>query len=311
MIRATQRRTLHGHCANGSHTMKPTLRLGHIALSFHRASAAVVQLVIEEAGYEVELVAAPHAEMFEMFRRGEVDGVVSAWLPASHGVYLAPFEDKTEKLAALYEPYCIWGVPEYVPPDLVASVDDLRRPDVAARMEKLIQGINEGAGISRFSQRMIIDYGLAALGYTFRPGSEAECFGRFEDAIARGAWAIVPLWHPQWLHHRHRIRALKDPKGLLGGVDQAYLVMSKTVAASLPVQLGRSLRQLNIARRSSPEMVTSAPECRSSDVDAMTSSAAVALKPYFARAIGAVRYGSFQAGSTCHRLIIRRQSTNL
>ena len=132
--------------------MKPALRIGHIALSFHHASAAVVQLVIEEAGYEVELAAAPHAEMFEMFRRGEVDGVVSAWLPASHGVYLAPFEDQTEKFSALYQSYCIWGVPDSVPPDLVASVDDLRREDVAARMDKLIQGINEGAGISRFSR---------------------------------------------------------------------------------------------------------------------------------------------------------------
>ena len=34
----------------------------------------------------------------------------------------------------------------------------------------------------------------------------------------------MPLWHPQFLHHRYRIRDLKDPKGLLGSVDRAVLL---------------------------------------------------------------------------------------
>jgi glycine betaine/proline transport system substrate-binding protein len=36
---------------------------------------------------------------------------------------------------------------------------------------------------------------------------------------------VIPLWHPQWLHHRYRIRALDEPKGLLGGRDQATLIV--------------------------------------------------------------------------------------
>jgi len=222
------------------------VRLGHIALSFHQASAAVVQLLIEQNGYTVELSAAPHGEMFERFGRGEVDMVCSAWLPASHGIYLSHLEDQVIKLGVLYEPYCIWGVPEYVPADAVATIDDLKKPGVAAKMRKVIQGINPGAGISRFSQRMIEDYGLAAEGYSFKSGTEADCFGTFETGVKNGDWLVVPLWHPQWLHHRYKVRALDEPRGLLGGVDQATLVANRRLAASMDPDLVQHLKALTL-----------------------------------------------------------------
>ncbi len=40
-------------------------------------------------------------------------------------------------------------------------------------------------------------------------------------------WVVVPLWHPQYLHNRYTIRALDEPKGLLGGVDQATLIVRR------------------------------------------------------------------------------------
>lgn len=223
-----------------------SVRLGHIGLSFHEATAAVVQLLLEQEGHLVKTAVAPHAEMFERFGRGEVDAVVSAWLPASHGVYLAPFAQNVVKLGVLYTPYCIWGVPDYVPEDVVASVDDLRKPDVAARMNKRIQGINPGAGISRFSKEMISAYDLAAHGYYFQPGTEADCFGGFERGVANSDWLVVPLWHPQWLHHRYRIRAIKEPRGLLGGTDQATLVASRDLAAKLSPDLLSRLKTLSL-----------------------------------------------------------------
>ena len=44
-------------------------------------------------------------------------------------------------------------------------------------------------------------------------GSEADCFGRFEAAVADKRCVVIPLWHPQFLHHRYTIRALEEPKG--------------------------------------------------------------------------------------------------
>jgi glycine betaine/proline transport system substrate-binding protein len=205
--------------------MSRSVRIGHIALSFHEASAIEVEKILTAHGHAVERSAAPHEEMFKRLGRREIDILVSAWLPASHGGYLAPIEDQVRKLTVLYEPYCIWGVPEYVPESDVAGVADLLRVPALENMDRLIQGINPGAGISRFSKEMISAYGLSAAGYVFRTGSERDCFDRFEAAVTDRRWVVVPLWHPQYLHHRYRIRALEEPKGLLGGVDQATVLI--------------------------------------------------------------------------------------
>ncbi|MDW9670254.1 glycine/betaine ABC transporter substrate-binding protein [Sinorhizobium meliloti] len=207
--------------------MSRSLRLGHIDLSFHAASAAIVQLILERHGHQVEVSAAPHKEMFRRYGRAEVDILVSAWLPASHSTYLAPLEPDTRKLTVLYEPYCLWGVPEFIPEAEVASVADLLSPTALQRLDRRIQGINPGAGISRFSEAMIDAYDLRSAGYHFEPGTEGECFGTFEAAVADGRWVVIPLWSPQYLHHRYRIRALAEPKKLLGGTDAATLIVRR------------------------------------------------------------------------------------
>lgn len=205
--------------------MATTIRLGHIDLSFHAASAGVVQAILQDHGHEVLTSAAPHEEMFRRMGRGEVDMLVSAWLPASHAAYLAPFEKDVRKITVLYRPYCLWGVPDFVPASEIATVSDLLKPVALERMERRIQGINPGAGISRFSKAMVEQYGLAAAGYHFEPGTEEECFGAFEKAVAEKRWVVVPLWSPQYLHHTYRIRELSEPKGLLGGTDDATLIV--------------------------------------------------------------------------------------
>ena len=224
----------------------PPVRVGHIDLSFHDAAAREVEHVLVSHGVAVERSAAPHEEMYRRIGRAEVDVLVSAWLPTSHGRYLAPFEEEVRKVTVLYEPYCIWGVPDYVPETEVAEVSDLLKSPALQRMERLIQGINPGAGISRFSQAMVEQYGLAQAGYEFRTGTERECFGRFIDAVADGRWVVIPLWHPQWLHHRYRIRELRDPKGLLGGKDQATLIVRKDAEARIGASALAALAGLHL-----------------------------------------------------------------
>jgi len=191
--------------------------------------------------------------MFQRMGRGEVDFLVSAWLPASHGGYLAPFEKDVRKITVLYEPYCIWGVPDYVPND-IASIADLVGDLALARMERLIQGINPGAGISRFSKAMITHYGLDDAGYHFETGTELQCFDRFEKAVAERKWVILPLWHPQFLHARYDIRELAEPDGLLGGADKATLIMRRDAEARVAPGALRELADLHLGNRRVSEL---------------------------------------------------------
>lgn len=176
--------------------------------------------------------------------------LVSAWLPASHGGYLAPFDADVRKLTVLYEPYCLWGVPEYVPEDDVGEVSDLLRGPAIERMERLIQGINPGAGISRFSAAIVEQYGLSTAGYTFATGTEAQCFERYVAAVADRRWVVVPLWQPHWLHHRYRIRELREPRGLLGGTDAATLIVRKDAEQLIGAAALAELATLHLGQRS-------------------------------------------------------------
>jgi len=202
------------------------VRLGVTDLSFHRVTAALIAALLTHMGFTVERRYAPHAENFERLRDDQIDLIASAWIPFSHGEYKRRVEEvvPTRQLGLHYEPYALWGVPDYIPATDVSEVADLLKPAVQARMRKRIQGIGPGAGITRFSLKMMEEYGLTAAGYEFLTGSQEACIGAFESAVKEQEWAVVPLWWPQFLHHRHRIRELKDPKGLLGGVDRAVLL---------------------------------------------------------------------------------------
>lgn len=211
------------------------VRLVTIDLSFHHAASGVVRSILASHGVPVVETTAPHERAFEQLRDGTADMLCSAWLPDSHGVYFDPMADQFEKVTVLYRPYAYWGVPDYVPEDVVSTIDDLRKPEAIARMEKRIQGIGPGAGISRFSRAAITQYALAESGYHFENGTLDDCVGAYEEAVRLGKWLVVPLWKPQFLHEKYAIRQLKDPHGVMGGADEATLVARHSLMQQLPV----------------------------------------------------------------------------
>ena len=133
--------------------MTRPIRVGHIDLSFHDAAAREVERILIARGHRIERSAAPHEEMFRRMGDGEVDVLVSAWLPASHGAYLAPFVDEVRKVTVLYEPYCIWGVPDYVPEASVAEVADLLREPAAGTDGAADSGNQSGRGYQSLLRR--------------------------------------------------------------------------------------------------------------------------------------------------------------
>lgn len=207
--------------------MPKSITLGVTDLSFHRVTASLVTHVLNDMGFEVNRIYSPHQDNFAKLKSGELDMLSSAWLPSSHGIYKADVEDVQPllELSLHYEPYALWGVPDYIPENAVSEVSDLLKPDVIARMNKDIQGINPGAGITRFSIKMMDEYGLNQAGYRFHTGTEEDCFTAFEQAVDNKEWVAVPLWKPQFLHHKYAIREIKEPKGLLGIVDRAVLLL--------------------------------------------------------------------------------------
>jgi glycine betaine/proline transport system substrate-binding protein len=218
-----------------------TIRIGQIALSFHRASAAYVADIITRQGYEITIQEASHEDAFNMLAGNQIDLLISAWLPGSHGKYLANYENDIVKLGIIYNPYCIWGVPDYIDEKIVSTVADLNKPEVLARFDKEIFCINPGAGISRFSLEIIDKYQLKDNGYTLTFLPENDYFSYIEKSIAAKKFFIIPFWHPQFLHYKYKLRELIEPFGLLRGKDAATLLIRKDALSKLD---GKTLEKL-------------------------------------------------------------------
>ena len=78
---------------------------GNIVLSFHRAAAGVTRRILESHGHRVKSVEANHEELFDLLRNGDVDVLVSAWLPSSHGEYPSGYRGRVRVLRPSTSPF--------------------------------------------------------------------------------------------------------------------------------------------------------------------------------------------------------------
>lgn len=203
------------------------VRMGVVGLSFYRVVGGIVQNLLEPMGYQIEITEGTHADIFPRLGAGELDMLVAAWLPTAHQPLFEAHGGQAVELGRLYDDALFfWGVPDYLPAE-VQSIADLSRPDVAATMRKLIQGIGPGAGITRLSQEVMTRYNLQAAGYEFRIGTEQEWIGAFQQGVEAEAGVIIPLWQPQYLNRAFAIRRLQDPLGVFPEPDRCALLVTQ------------------------------------------------------------------------------------
>jgi glycine betaine/proline transport system substrate-binding protein len=229
--------------------------LGQVSLSFYAVTGAVVQEVLERLGHRVEVRHGPHEEMFPLLADAQIDVMAAAWLPEGHGAYWGRYGSQAQEIARLYDgARFFWAVPSYVPEAEVASIADLAKPAVAARMAKQIQGIGSGATISAVSIKALENYGLGAVGYSFRPGTQAEWVATFSQAVSERRWIVFPTWAPQYLNRDGQLRALADPQGVLGGTNHASLVAPRARYQFLPEATRLALGRIQLGLDGVTEM---------------------------------------------------------
>lgn len=171
-----------------------TIRLGQVSLSFYAVVGSMVQEVLEQDGYKVEVTAGSHGDIFPKLGAGEVDILAAAWLPDGHAPLYAKVKDATFQVGELYDNAKLyWAVPDYVPADLVRTIDDLKKPEVAARMDKRIRGIGASSGLMVGAAKIREAYGLDAAGYEVIPGESKDWIENFKQAVAEQRWLVMPL----------------------------------------------------------------------------------------------------------------------
>jgi len=189
-------------------TEKQAVNLAYVEWETEVASTHVVGQVLEDLGYDVTLTPLDNGIMWEALANGEVDGMVSAWLPQTHAPQVEKYKGRIDDLGE----NLIGGkiglvVPSYMDVD---SIEDLT--DEAG---KTITGIEPGANITGTTEKAYEIYPNLE-GWTVLSSSSVAMTGALKQAIQSEEEIIVTGWSPHWKFNLFDLKYLDDPKGMYG-----------------------------------------------------------------------------------------------
>ncbi|WP_439887222.1 glycine betaine ABC transporter substrate-binding protein [Pseudomonas sp. MBLB4123] len=208
---------------------KPTLTFGFVnGWDDSVATSYLAAEVLEsKLGYDVELKPLEPAIMWQGVGRGDIDGLLSAWLPVTHGEYLTKVQDKIEILGTNYNDAKIGlVVPDYVE---AKSIDELNKTKDAYGGK--ITGIDAGAGVMRRTEEAVEKYGLD---FKLMPSSGPAMATALARAIKKNEAIVVPGWVPHWMFAKWKLRFLEDPKGVYGDAERVDTVVHPSLNTKAP-----------------------------------------------------------------------------
>ena len=208
---------------------KGKVRLAYVEWDCATASTNLAKAVLQERlGYDVEILPVAAAAMWQAVGTGDVDGLVTAWLPVTHKNYLERVKDSVEDLGPIVHGAKLgWAVPDYVTVD---SIADLNKH--AAKFDGKVIGIDPGSGLMQLSEKAIDEYGLDK--FELVEGSGATMTAALADAIKNHEWVVVTAWSPHWMFGKWQLKYLKDPKGVLGEEEHIDAVVRKGLKKDMP-----------------------------------------------------------------------------
>ncbi len=199
--------------SEGAGTEEKSATIGYVMWDDAIANTNVIKQVLEQEGYEVEIIAVDAGPLYQGIADGQFDFMTAAWLPQTHENYWEQYGDQVDRLGPNLED-CKLGlaVPTYM--EDINSIEDLN-----AHKEKFdgqITGIDPGAGIMQSTENAIDVYGLD---YTLESSSSAGMASALDGAYRDEEPIVVTLWTPHWAFGRYDLKMLDDPQLVYGGGD--------------------------------------------------------------------------------------------
>ncbi|RKL65120.1 glycine/betaine ABC transporter substrate-binding protein [Salipaludibacillus neizhouensis] len=193
------------------------------------ASTHVVAKVLEDQGYDVTVTPIDNAIMWDSVASGEADGMVAAWLPATHGDLFEEYGDQVVDLGENLEGAKIGlVVPEYMD---ATTIDDLA--NFSDDLGNTITGIEPGAGVVQAAESAVETYeGLADFSVqTSSSGAMATALG---EAIDNEEPIVVTGWTPHWKFASYDLKYLEDPEGSFGDAEVIKTMVREGLEEDLP-----------------------------------------------------------------------------
>ncbi|MTI94571.1 MAG: glycine betaine ABC transporter substrate-binding protein [Firmicutes bacterium] len=215
---------------NGGEQVEPEdVTIGYVNWACATATGHLVQTILEEdmEDVTVELTDLGAALMWQSLATGDLDFILSAWLPVTHSEYYAELEDDVVRVRENYQGAQIGlVVPTYVEIDSITELNEN-----AEQFEGRIVGIDAGAGIMGATEEAIEVY---ELDLTLVDSSDAAMAAELQTAIDNEEWIVVTGWSPHWKFAEFELKFLEDPENVYGGEESIFTITREGFAEDNP-----------------------------------------------------------------------------
>ncbi|UTR08697.1 glycine betaine ABC transporter substrate-binding protein [Evansella sp. LMS18] len=192
------------------------------------ASTHVIGKVFEDLGYDVTLTPIDNAIMWQSVANGESDGMVAAWLPATHGNLHEEYQDQLVDLGENLTGAKIGlVVPEYMDID---SIEDLET--YGDELNNTITAIEPGAGVVQAAENAVEDYGLD--GWDVQTSSSGAMATALGEAVSNEQPIVVTGWTPHWKFAEYDLKYLEDPEGSFGEAEIIATMVREGLEEDMP-----------------------------------------------------------------------------
>lgn len=195
----------------------------------------IARKILEDMGYTVKEINADAGGVYAGLSTGDIDVFMDSWLPDMHKNYMEKFGQNINDVSVSYPNGELgWVVPKYV--ENVNSIEDIKGKE--GEFGGKIYGIEEGAGMTMTSRKMIEAYGLDL---QYVASSEAGMLAQASKLIKDKKPVLFLGWRPHPMFVNYELKVLKDPKqyfktsevhvltnkGLKDKAPEAYAFLSK------------------------------------------------------------------------------------
>ncbi|WP_341301707.1 glycine betaine ABC transporter substrate-binding protein [Lysinibacillus sp. FSL H8-0500] len=187
---------------------KKEINLAYVEWDTEVASTHVIGQVLKNLGYNVTLTPLDNGIMWEALANGEVDGMVSAWLPQTHAPQVEKYNGKIDNLGENLTGAKIGlVVPSYMDVDTIE--------DLTSEANKTITGIEPGANMMATTENAYKEYQNLE-DWDVLTSSAGAMTAALSQAIANNEEIVITGWSPHWIFNAYDLKYLDDPKGLYG-----------------------------------------------------------------------------------------------
>jgi glycine betaine/proline transport system substrate-binding protein len=208
---------------------KPTIKIGYVEGWDDSVATSNVagQIIEKRLGYPVKLVPVAAGVMWGGVARGDLDATLSAWLPATHGAYMAQYKDKVVDLGANFTNAKIGlVVPASVKATTIADLES-EKDEFGGR----IVGIDAGAGVMMKTADAIKAY---KLDYQLMPSSGSAMTAELARDMHANKPIVVTGWAPHWMLAKWKLKFLEDPKKIFGESEHVDNVINPELEKKAP-----------------------------------------------------------------------------